>query len=77
MPEADKETLIRRMTFALTGMSPPIAEGDAFLADASADACEKVVNRLLASPRYGEQIARHWLDVARCGDTPGLHLIQG
>ena len=74
LPEADKETLIRRATFALTGMPPAIAEVDAFLADAAADAYEKVVERLLASPRYGEQMARHWLDVARYGDTHGLHL---
>ncbi len=72
--EADQETLIRRVTFALTGMPPTIAEVDAFLADPSADAYEKVVDRLLAAPRYGEQMARHWLDVARYGDTHGLHL---
>ena len=56
---ADKETLIRRVTFALTGMPPTIAEADAFLADTAADAYENVVDRLLVSPRYGEQMARH------------------
>ena len=74
LPDGDKETLIRRVTFALTGMPPTIAEVDAFLAENSADAYEKVVDRLLASPRYGEQMARNWLDVARYGDTHGLHL---
>ncbi len=73
-PEADKETLIRRVTLAVTGLPPTVAEVDAFLADTAADAYEKVVDRLLASPRYGEQMAKHWLDVARYGDTHGLHL---
>lgn len=73
-PEADRETLIRRVTLALTGLPPKTEEVDAFLADASPNAYEKVVDRLLASPRYGEQMARHWLDVARYGDTHGLHL---
>lgn len=72
--EADKETLIRRVTFALTGLPPTMAEVDAFLADGAPDAYEKVVDRLLASPRYGEQMARHWLDVARYADTHGMHL---
>ena len=74
LPETDRETLIRRVTFALTGLPPTVAEVEAFLADPSAEAYEKVVDRLLASPRYGEQMARHWLDVARYGDTHGLHL---
>lgn len=73
-PEADKTTLLRRVTMALTGLPPQIAEVDAFLADTSADAYEKVVDRLLGSRHYGEQMARHWLDVARYGDTHGLHL---
>ena len=74
LPEADKETLIRRITFTLTGMPPSLAEVGEFLADASPDAYEKAVDRLLASPAYGEQMGRHWLDVARYGDTHGLHL---
>ncbi len=73
-PEADKTTLIRRVTLDLTGLPPTPAEVDAFLADASPDAYEKVVDRLLASPRYGENMGRYWLDVARYGDTHGLHL---
>lgn len=73
-PEADKETLIRRVTYDLTGLPPTIAEIDAFLADNSPDAYERVVDRLLKSPRYGEHMARHWLDAARYGDTHGLHL---
>ncbi len=74
LPEADKSTLIRRASFALTGLPPSLADVDAFLADASPDAYEKVVDRLLASPQYGEEMARHWLDVARYGDTHGMHL---
>ncbi len=73
-PEADKTTLIRRVTLDLTGLPPTPAEVDAFLADKSPDAYEKLVDRLLASPRYGEHMGRYWLDVARYGDTHGLHL---
>jgi hypothetical protein len=73
-PEADRETLIRRVTLDLTGLPPTIAEVDAFLADPSPDAYERVVERLLKSPRYGEHMARYWLDLARYGDTHGLHL---
>jgi mono/diheme cytochrome c family protein len=73
-PEADRVTLIRRVTLDLTGLPPTPAEVDAFLADTSPDAYEKVVDRLLASPRYGEHRARYWLDAARYGDTHGLHL---
>ena len=73
-PEARKEALIRRVTLDLTGLPPTPAEVDAFLADSSTNAYEKVVDRLLASPRYGEHMARYWLDVARYGDTHGLHL---
>ncbi len=70
-PEADKETLIRRVSLDLIGLPPTIAEVDAFLADKSSDAYEKVVDRLLASPHYGERWARPWLDLARYADTHG------
>jgi hypothetical protein len=73
-PEAAKTTLIRRVTLDLTGLPPTPAEVDAFLADKADDAYERVVDRLLASPRYGEHMARFWLDAARFGDTHGLHL---
>ncbi|MEQ8786645.1 MAG: DUF1553 domain-containing protein [Pirellulaceae bacterium] len=69
--EADKETLIRRVTLDLTGLPPTPDEIDAFLADASPDAYERVVDRLLASPRYGERMATPWLDAARYADTSG------
>jgi hypothetical protein len=72
--EADRTTLIRRVTFDLTGLPPTTEEVDAFLADRSATAYEKVVERLLKSPRYGEHMGRYWLDLARFGDTHGLHL---
>jgi Protein of unknown function (DUF1553)/Protein of unknown function (DUF1549)/Planctomycete cytochrome C len=70
-PEADKETLLRRLSLDLTGLPPTIPEIDAFLADKSPDAYEKQVNRLLASPHYGERWARPWLDLARYADTDG------
>ncbi|WP_339908755.1 DUF1549 domain-containing protein, partial [Symmachiella dynata] len=70
-PAADKSRLIRRVTLDLTGLPPTIAEVDAFLADDSPRAYEKVVDRLLASPRYGERMATHWLDAARYADTNG------
>ena len=70
-PAADKRTLLRRASFDLTGLPPTLAEMDAFLADASPQAFEKVVDRLLASPRYGERWGRHWLDVVRYADTCG------
>lgn len=70
-PEASRETLIRRASFDLTGIPPTPAEVDAFLADTGPDAWEKVVDRLLASPRYGERMAQHWLDAARYADTAG------
>jgi len=72
--EADRPTLIRRLSFALTGLPPTVADVDAYLADESPDAYAKLVDRLLASPHYGEEMARHWLDVARYADTHGLHL---
>ena len=70
---ADKVTLIRRVTLDLTGLPPTPAEVDGFLADNTAEAYEKVVDRLLKSPRYGEHQARYWLDAARYGDSHGLH----
>ena len=69
---AGKRTLLRRVTFDLTGLPPTPAEIDAFLADERPDAWERVVERLLASPRYGERWGRHWLDVARYADSNGL-----
>jgi hypothetical protein len=72
--EADKFALIRRVTLDLTGLPPTPAEVDAFLADSSPDAYEKLVDRLLGSNRYAEQMSRYWLDAARYGDTHGLHL---
>ncbi|MGH9842686.1 MAG: DUF1553 domain-containing protein [Blastocatellia bacterium] len=73
-PRADKRTLIRRVTHDLTGLPPAIEEINAFLADNSPNAYEKVVKRLLASPRYGERWAQHWLDVVRFGETHGFEL---
>jgi hypothetical protein len=73
-PEADKTTLIRRVTLDLTGLPPTPAEVDRFLADRSPHAYEKVVDRLLASPRYGERMAVDWLDLARYSDTHGYHI---
>jgi mono/diheme cytochrome c family protein len=72
--EADKATLLRRVSFDLTGLPPTLAEIDAFLADSSAGAYEKVVDRLLSSPRYGERMAQKWLDLARYADTNGYHI---
>lgn len=74
MPPADKRTLIRRVTFDLTGLPPTLADVHAFLADESEDAYERVVDRLLDSQSYGEHMARVWLDAARYSDTHGLHL---
>ena len=72
--EADRRTLIRRVTLDLTGLLPTPEEADAFVADGDPDAYEKVVDRLLASPRYGEHRARYWMDYSRFGDTCGLHV---
>ena len=69
---AGRRQLLRRVTFDLTGLPPTPAEIDAFLADGRPDAYERVVERLLASPRYGERWGRHWLDVARYADSNGL-----
>nr|WP_233215495.1 PSD1 and planctomycete cytochrome C domain-containing protein [Rhodopirellula bahusiensis] len=71
-PPADKRTLIRRVTFDLIGLPPTTGEIDAFLADQSPLAFAKVVDRLLASPHYGERWGRHWLDIARYADSNGL-----
>ena len=71
--EASKERLLRRASLDLTGLPPTPAETAAFLADTSADAYEKQVDRLLASPRFGERMAVWWLDVARFADTVGYH----
>jgi hypothetical protein len=70
-PAADKRTLIRRVTFDLIGLPPSPAEVDAFLADRSPRAFERLVGRLLASPHYGERSARHWLDLVRYAETSG------
>jgi hypothetical protein len=70
----DKATLLRRVTYDLTGLPPTPSEVDAFLADKSPDAYEKVVDRLLASQAYGERWGRHWLDIARYADTNGDRL---
>lgn len=71
-PEADRRTLIRRVSFDLIGLPPTPEEIEGFLHDESADAYEKLVDRLLASPHYGEQWARHWLDVVRFGESEGF-----
>ncbi|MBN9122111.1 MAG: PSD1 domain-containing protein [Planctomycetes bacterium] len=76
-PRADKRTLVRRATFDLTGLPPTPEEVDAFLKDEAPDAYEKLVDRLLASPRYGERWARHWLDVARYADNKGYVFFEG
>ncbi|HYH69526.1 MAG TPA: DUF1549 domain-containing protein, partial [Urbifossiella sp.] len=70
-PPADPRALIRRVTFDLTGLPPTPDEVEAFVADASPQAAEKLVDRLLASPHYGERWGRHWLDVARYADSGG------
>lgn len=73
-PRADRSQLLRRVSMDLTGLPPTPDQLEQFLADDSPDAYEKQVDRLLASPRYGEHRARYWLDAARYGDTHGLHL---
>ncbi len=70
-PAADRRTLIRRATIDLLGIPPTAAEIDAFVADPAPDAFARVIDRLLASPQYGERWGRHWLDVARYADTKG------
>jgi hypothetical protein len=73
-PPADRRTLIRRVAYDLTGLPPTPAEIDAFVGDDSPNAYEKLVDRLLASPRYGEQWGRHWLDVTRFGESTGFEV---
>jgi hypothetical protein len=73
-PEADRATLLRRLSLDLRGLPPTPAEVDAFVADSRPGAYERWVDRLMDTPQYGEQMARHWLDVARYADTHGLHL---
>jgi len=73
-PEAGKATLLRRVTLDLTGLPPTLAEIEAFEADRRPDAYERLVDRLLASPRYGERMATNWLDVARYADTHGYQM---
>jgi len=70
-PEANRYTLLRRASLALTGLPPDPGEIEAFVQDPSSDAYEQAVDRLLASPRYGEHLARYWLDMARYADTNG------
>ena len=70
-PQADARTLIRRASFDLTGLPPSPEDVEAFVADKSPDAFARLVDRLLASPHYGEHWARHWLDVVRYADTAG------
>ena len=76
-PAADKPALIRRLTLDLTGLPPTLEEVDAFLADGRPDAYERLVDRLLAAPRYGERMATDWLDASRFADTHGYHIDSG
>jgi len=73
-PEADRRTLARRLSLDLTGLPPEPAEVEAFVADKSSDAYEKLVDRLMAKPTWGEHRGRYWLDAARYGDTHGIHI---
>ncbi len=76
-PEADRATLLRRVSFDITGLPPTLAELDAFLRDESPNAYEKAVDRLLASPAYGERMAFRWMEAARYGDTNGYQTDGG
>ena len=73
-PQADRRTLIRRVALDLTGLPPSPAELELFVKDLRPDAYERMVDRYLASPHYGEHRARYWLDAARYGDTHGIHV---
>lgn len=73
VPEADKRTLVRRLYFDLIGLPPTYEDVDAFLADSSPDAYERLIDHLLASSHYGERMALYWLDLVRYGDTGGYH----
>src|SRR5207247_3050721 len=70
--EADKETLINRVTLTLTGLPPKLTDVDAFLEDGSRNAYEKIVDRLLASPAYGEHMAAYWMNLARYSESDGF-----
>lgn len=72
-PTADRRSLVRRLSFDLTGLPPTRDEIQAFLADASVDAYENLVDRLLDKPQYGEHMAKYWLDLVRFADTNGIH----
>ncbi|MEX2027695.1 MAG: DUF1549 domain-containing protein, partial [Pirellulaceae bacterium] len=74
--EADRSTFARRLYFDLVGLPPSPGEAAAFVADESPDACERLADRLLASPRYGERWARHWLDVVRFAESHGFEMNQ-
>ncbi len=72
--QADARTRLRRLSFTLTGLPPSVADAEAFAADPSPSNYETFVDKYLSSPHYGEEMAKHWLDLARYGDTHGLHL---
>jgi mono/diheme cytochrome c family protein len=73
-PPADRRTLVRRVSYDLTGLPPTLEESAAYVSDDSPNAYERLVDRLLASPRYGEQWGRHWLDVVRFGESTGYEI---
>jgi len=73
-PEADRRTLVRRASFDITGLPPTPAEVESFVADTSPDAYDKLLDRLLASPRYGERMATDWMDIARYSDSYGFQV---
>src|SRR5205085_2602528 len=73
-PEADRVTLLRRLSLDLLGLPPTVADVEAFVYDNRSDAYELLVDRLLASPHYGERWARHWLDLARYADSNGFNI---